>query len=115
MVGVPFVGPVLAPIAAGVAVAAGIMNVKKILSTKTPGNKSAGGGGTPSPAVPSAPSIDPNAALAANTANQEAQNEITLGEQQGSGGATVVRAYVVSAEVSSQQEADRKINDLARL
>jgi hypothetical protein len=115
VVGVPFVGPVLAPIAAGVAVAAGIMNVKKILSTKTPGNQSAGGGGTPSPAVPSAPSFDPNAALAANTANQEAQNEITLGEQQGSGGATVVRAYVVSAEVSSQQEADRKINDLARL
>jgi len=117
VVGVPIVGPVLAPIAAGVAVAAGIMNVKKILSTKTPGGGSASAAGGPSgvPTVPAAPTYNPNAALAANTANQEAQNEITLGEQQGSTGATVVKAYVVSADMSSQQEADKKINDLARL
>jgi hypothetical protein len=116
VVGVPFVGPVLAPIAAGVAVAAGIMNVKKILSTKTPGGRGGGGGPVPTaPSIPSGPPIDPNAALAANTANQEAQNQITLGDQQGSTGATVIKAYVVSTDMSSQQEADRKINDLARL
>jgi hypothetical protein len=115
VVGIPIVGPALAPIAAGVAVAAGIMNVKKILSTKTPGNRSSGGGGTPTPAIPSAPPIDPTAALAANTEGQQAQNQIGLGDQQGSTGATVIRAYVVSSEISDQQEADKKINDLARL
>ena len=113
VVGTPFVGPVLAPIAAGVAVAAGIMNVKKILSTKTPGNKSAGSASVPS--MPAAPTYDPNAAIAASAEGQTGENQITLGEQQGSTGATVIKAYVVSSDMSSQQEADKKINDLARL
>lgn len=55
VVGTPFVGPVLAPIAAGVAIASGIASIRKIVSTKVPG----GGGGTgsgvtaPSFAIPS--------------------------------------------------------------
>ena len=119
-VGIPIVGPVLAPIAAGVAIAAGIANVKKILSTKIPGPDSAGGA-APAPVVPPTPSfptgtmVDPNAALAANAAGQQAQNQLTLGDQQGSGGATIVKAYVVSSDITSQQEADKRINDLARL
>ncbi len=114
VVGIPVVGPVLAPIAAGVAVASGLMSIKKIVSTKTPGNKSAGG--VPSITAPSAPSIDPTAALNAGAnADTDANTEVTLGEQTGSQGPAVVRAYVVSSEVSSQQEADAKINDLARL
>jgi hypothetical protein len=94
-------------------VAAGIMNVKKILSTKTPGNKSAGSASVPS--MPAAPTYDPNAAIAASAEGQTGENQITLGEQQGSTGATVIKAYVVSSDMSSQQEADKKINDLARL
>ena len=114
VVGIPVVGPVLAPIAAGVAVASGLMSIKKIVSTKTPGNKSAGG--VPSITAPTAPSIDPTAALNAGAnADTGANTEVTLGEQTGSQGPAVVRAYVVSSEVSSQQEADAKINDLARL
>jgi len=114
VVGVPIVGPVLAPIAAGVAVAAGIMNVKKILSTKTPGG---GGGGSAGavPSVPAPPSYDPTAAIGAAAEGQNVQNQITLGNQQGSTGGTVVQAYVVSSQMTSQQEADRKITDLARL
>jgi len=57
VVGIPVVGPALAPVAAGVAVAAGLANIKKIVSTKTPGNKSAG-----APAgvqVPTAPTFNP--------------------------------------------------------
>ena len=116
-VGIPVVGPILAPIAAGVAVAAGLANIKKIVATKTPGNKSGGGGsaGGVSAAVPSAPAYDPNAALQAAGQGQTQNNQITLGEQQGSTGATVVKAYVVSSDMTSQQEADAKINDLARL
>ena len=114
MVGVPFVGPVLAPIAAGVAVASGLLSIKKIVSTKTPGNKSAGA--VPSISVPTAPSVNPETALQAGAnADSGANTEVTLGEQTGSQGPAVVRAYVVSSEVSSQQEADAKINDLARL
>ena len=113
VVGTPFVGPALAPIAAGIAVAGGILNVKKILSTKTPGNKSSGGGGVPS--VPTVPTFDPRAALAGTAEGQTQDNQITLGNQQTSSGATVIKAYVVSSDMSSQQEADKKINDLARL
>ena len=113
VVGIPVVGPALAPVAAGVAVAAGLMSIKKIVSTKTPGNKSAGG--VPSVTVPTAPPINPETALQAGAAADEAENQVTLGDQTGSGGATVVRAYVVSSEVTDQQEADAKINDLARL
>ena len=117
VVGVPFVGPVLAPIAAGVAVAAGIMNVKKILSTKTPGGGGSGGGGSvPSaPAIPTAPPINPTAGIGAAAEGQNVQNQITLGNQQGASGPSVVKAYVVSSDMSKQQEADRKITDLARL
>ena len=113
VVGIPVAGPVLAPIAAGVAVASGLMSIKKIISTKTPGNKSAGG--APSISVPSAPAFNPTAALEAGAGADTAENQVTLGEQTGSSGPSVVRAYVVSSEVSSQQEADAKINDLARL
>ena len=113
VVGIPIVGPVLAPIAAGVAVAAGLMSIKKIVSTKTPGNKSAGA--APNISVPTAPSFNPTAALNAGASADQAENQVTLGEQTGSQGPSVVRAYVVSSEVSTQQEADAKINDLARL
>lgn len=114
VVGIPIVGPALAPIAAGVAVASGVMSVKKILSTKTPGNKSAGGG-APAVNIPSAPAFDPTAALGEAQGTQTGENQITLGEQQGSTGGTVVKAYVVSSDMTSQQEADAKINALARL
>ena len=112
VVGIPVAGPVLAPIAAGVAVASGLMSIKKIISTKTPGNKSAGG--APSISVPSAPAFNPAAALEAGAGADTAENQVTLGEQTGST-QPVVRAYVVSSEVTNQQAADAKINDLARL
>ena len=112
VVGVPFVGPVLAPIAAGVAIAAGAMSVKKIMATKIPGNKSVSGG---VPSIPAPPAYDPTAALGAASGNQTQSNQITLGNQTGSSGANVVKAYVVSSDMSSQQSADRKITDLARL
>ena len=82
VVGIPVVGPALAPIAAGVAVAAGLANIKKIVSTKTPGNKSAG-----APAgvqVPSGPTFDPTTALQASANAQDTETTITGGEQTGS-------------------------------
>jgi len=113
VVGIPVVGPVLAPIAAGVAVAAGLMSIKKIVSTKIPGGKS--GGSVPSITAPVATPVDPNAAIAGAADGQDQNNQITLGNQTSSTGATVIKAYVVSDEMTTQQERDKRINDLARL
>lgn len=107
-------GPVIKGVAAGVAVAAGLANIKKILAVKTPGTGSGGGGGA-NVSVPSIPTFDPAAALDTAAADQIGNTEFTLGEQTGSSGATVIKAYVVSDEMTTQQERDKKINDLARL
>lgn len=105
--------PIRAAIAAGVAVAGGIANVAAIVKTKTPGTSSGGGGSAPT--RPSIPSFDPAEALGgAAEADTSEENIVTLGEQTGSTGAAI-RAYVVSDEMTTQQEADAKINDLARL
>jgi chemotaxis protein histidine kinase CheA len=106
--------PIRAAIAAGVAVAGGIANVAAILKTPTPGTSSGGGGSAPT--RPSIPAFNPEEALgAAAAADTSEENIQTLGEQTGSTGGAVIRAYVVSDEMTSQQEADAKINDLARL
>ena len=113
VVGIPVVGPALAPVAAGVAIAAGLASAKKIIATKTPGDKGGGGGGA-GISAPVVPSFDPTAALDQAAAGGGGDNQITLDNQQGSTG-NVIRAYVVSDEMTSQQEKDKKINDLARL
>ena len=61
VVGIPVVGPALAPVAAGVAIAAGLASAKKIIATKTPGDKGGGGGGA-GISAPVVPSFDPTAA-----------------------------------------------------
>ena len=106
--------PIRAAIAAGVAVAGGIANVAAIVKTKTPGTSGGGGGGSV-PSRPPLPSFNPAEALGgAAAADTSEENVVTLGEQTGSTGAAI-RAYVVSDEMTTQQEADAKINDLARL
>jgi hypothetical protein len=106
--------PARAAVAAGIAVATGIANVASILKVKTPGNGGGGTGGA-APTAPSIPSFNPEAALAgAAEADTSEENVVTIGEQAGSTGGAI-RAYVVSDEMTTQQEADAKINDLARL
>jgi len=105
--------PIRAAIAAGVAVAGGLANVAAIVKTKTPGPSTGGGGSTPT--RPTVPTFDPTAGLASAAEGQDI--DFTEGPQaQGSsanGG--VIKAYVVAEEMTTQQEADAKINDLARL
>jgi len=96
LVGIPIVGPILAPINAGIAIAAGIKNIKAITSVKTPNG--GGGGGN----IPTAPSggggvTAPNFNIVGNSGiNQLAE----LGGQP-------IQAYVVSGEVTSAQALDR--------
>jgi hypothetical protein len=102
--GIPIVGPVLGGVAAGVAVAAGIANVKKILAVKAPGGS--GGGSAPSPVAPPPPPPPQFNVVGTSGVNQLAS---TLGSQQ------PVQAFVVANQVTSQQSLDRNIVNNASL
>ena len=91
--------PVRAAIAAGVAIASGLANVRSILKTSPEGTSGA-------PSKPNIPSFNPQAAINIPGAG----NNVVTPEAQ-----TTVKAYVVSSDMTSQQEADKKINDLAKL
>lgn len=52
LAGIPIVGPALAAVAAGIAVAGGLMNVRKIVSTQVPEKPSLGVGAVAGPAQP---------------------------------------------------------------
>lgn len=101
-------GPVIKGVAAAIAVATGLKSVQSIVKTKIPGGKSAGA--TPNISVPQGPAFDPTAALDAASSGQVQDNQLELNQEN-----SVVRAYVVSSEVTNQQEADSRINELARL
>ena len=97
-------GVVVKSIAAGIAVATGLNNIRKIVQTKTPGGAS---GGT-------VPSITPprvNTAVGAGNvlSGINTRNNVVTPEAQ------VTRTYVVASDVTSAQEANKKVKDLARL
>ena len=97
-------GLVMGPIAAGLAVAAGLANIKKIVSTKpgTRGNQTPPSQSGP-PTVASIPSTPPSFnVVGANGTNQ-------LADAIGGQAQTPTRAYVVSSDVTSAQELDRNI------
>jgi hypothetical protein len=103
-VGIPIVGPVLAPINAGLAIAAGIKNVKSILAVKTPGGgggsaPSMSGGGGGAATAPAAPSFN---VVGASSTNQLAQ---TIGNQQ----QQPIKTYVVAGDISTAQSLERNI------
>lgn len=90
-------GIVLGPVMAGLAVVAGLANIKKILATK-PIEKSAPSGGASVPATPTPPSFN---LVQGTGANQIAQS-IGQGNQP-------IQAYVVSSNVTNAQSLDRNI------
>ena len=100
-------------IAAGATIAAGLVNVKKILETPLPGVPAGSGGGSRGsvtlPTAPSLPQINAPQIGGTQPATPGAQIASTLA------GATdkPLRAYVVSGEVSSQQALDRRTSKAA--
>lgn len=94
---IPVVGPALGAVAAAAAVAAGIANVNKIKSTKLPGGDVSG------PSI-SASSIPTPPQAPANTPPVDEIQE--FGAEQT---APTIKAYVVSGDTTSAQEADAKI------
>ena len=95
-IGVPIVGPVLAPINAGLAIAAGIKNIKAITAVKTP-NGGGGGGGNLSNSFSGSAAQAPSF----NVVGNSGMNQLAQIQQ------TPVQAYVVSGEVTSAQALDR--------
>ena len=103
-------GGIFGPVAAAATIAAGLINVKKIVSTKIPSAKGGGSvadSGSPSMSMASAP-ITPSAPI---------QNTVTSLSQQSINqmGSATGRAYVVESDITNQQEKIIRINRAARL
>jgi hypothetical protein len=98
--------PPFPQIAAGVAIASGLLNIRKILAVQTPGVGPAvapptiSAGATPQFQLPTAPG--------------SAGEDIFLGGGQ-DGREQPIRAYVVATEVSDAQQANQQIENLSRL
>jgi len=103
-------GGIFGPVAAAATIAAGLINVKKIISTKVPSAKGTGSvadSGSPSMSMSAAP-ISPSAPI---------QNTVTSLSQQSINqmGSATGRAYVVESDITNQQEKIIRINRAARL
>jgi hypothetical protein len=103
-------GGIFGPVAAAATIAAGFINVKKIISTKVPSAKGTGNvaeSGSPSMSMSAAP-ISPSAPI---------QNTVTSLSQQSINqmGSATGRAYVVESDITNQQEKIIRINRAARL
>lgn len=150
LVGIPFVGPALAAVAAGIAVAGGLMNVKKIVSVQVPsagggGGGAGGGGAAPAPqpskfaqggmvtgpgtgTSDSIPALLSNGEAVINSSSVAQFGSILSNINQAGGGAPIptqagdrgmapqiIKTYVVASDMSSQQEADKRLTDIARI
>ena len=106
-IGIPFVGPVLAPINAGLAIATGIKNVKKILAVQVPN----GGGAGSNVAIPT------NTFTAGQTAplTPELQTTMLNQSQINQLGSATNRAFVLESDVSGNQERISRLNRAARI
>lgn len=100
--------PPFGQIAAAATIAAGLINVKKIVSTNIPSAKGTGsvGGGATAPSISSAAPMSPAQPQAATT-NLSNQTINAIGNQ-------AVRAYVVENDVTSNQQRIAAIQQRAR-
>ena len=99
---IPVVGPILAPIAAGAALAVGMANVKKMASVSDP----LGGGGG---AVPSVSLARPSGGIDARSlvnAEQGIPQQVEI--SQSSAQRDPVKSYVVQSEVTAAQDIERE-------
>ncbi|QEC78766.1 hypothetical protein [Mucilaginibacter ginsenosidivorax] len=96
VVGIPYVGPILAPIAAATAVAAGFQSVKSILAVKVPGS-TGGSGSAPSYSAPQINSTVLNQA-------QKGVQQVQVVNQPDPKKQEPVRAFVVEKDITSKQD-----------
>jgi chromosome segregation ATPase len=104
-------GGIFGPVAAAATIAAGLIQVRKIISTKIPsasGSGTVGGSGASSGLATASAPISPSAPIQ-NTVTQLNQSSIN---QLGS---ATSRAYVVESDITNSQEKITRINRAARL
>lgn len=108
-IGIPYVGPFLAPVNAGLAIASGIKNVKSILSVKVPG-----GGGGSAPSISSSATAGATSAPQFNVVGNAGTNQLasSLGSAMAQ---NPVQAYVVANDVTTAQSMNRNIIQNASL
>jgi hypothetical protein len=102
--------PPFGGIAAGTVILAGLLNVKKILSTKIPPPPGSQGvsDNTSAPAISNTPPINPGQFIQSSPTLLNAQAIQQLGS-------ATNRAYVLETDVTNSQERIRRINRAARL
>lgn len=104
---ISIIGPAYPYIQAGLAIAGGIANIRKIIAVKTPA--AAGGGGSASVPSGGAPSV-PSAPLA-----PQAETTIINQAQVNQIGNVAARAYVVESDVSGNQQRIQRLERAARI
>ena len=106
-VGIPYVGPFLAPVNAGLALAAGYKNVQDILSVQVPGG-GGGGGSAPSASMTGTPQAPSFNVIGTSGANANQISKLTQAQEP-------IKAYVVASDVTTQQALNRNIVTSASL
>lgn len=99
-------GLYLGPAAAAAAVAAGLLNIRKILSVNVPGKGAGGGSSAVSFSAPTAASFTAPEVLASQT-----EQDINATNDEGQ----VIRAYVVEQEITDAQSQANFLNNLASI
>ncbi len=99
-VGIPIVGAVLGPIAAAAALAVGMANVRKIIQTPDPT-------GAAQPASPNVSLAQPTQTIDLTQAEQGVPQDVQIIQDRTTRGGPQ-KAYVVSSDVTAEQEIDQK-------
>ena len=102
--------PPFSYVAAAASAAAGILNVKKILSVKVPGNADAGGSAPTMSAMPTNAPVAPRAI--STTLSPDTIDQIN---KQGQDPRSAVRAYVLDSDATSEREKQARLERASRL
>lgn len=101
--------PVLGAVYAGIAVAGGLLNIKKILAVKTPGG-GGGSGGVSAPSMSAPATAPPQFNVVGNAGTNQLASSLGSAMSQ-----NPVQAYVVSGAITTAQSLDRNIIQNASL
>jgi len=113
--------PIRAALAAGVAIATGVANVRAIVATPTPGASGGGGAGGGLPSAGSIPTFTGNSGSLGlgegpSVGDSDAIGDLSQTNSQGQPSTQpILRAYVVATEMTDQQEANARVENIAKL
>lgn len=109
LAGIPVIGPALGAAAAGAAIISGMATVKKIVSTKTPGGKSASAPSISAPSGGGQTSAPPAFNIVGASGSNQLADAIAETEKK------PVKAYVASNDVTTAQSLERNIVEAASI